>query len=271
MALVRKALGLVQAFPTSRTPPSDLLKLIRQLYPIDPGLPLIRLGPDGDGGYLVPDDLEGIEACFSPGVSHTSGFEQDCSRRGMRVFLADASVDKPAISDVNFAFIKQHIGAVSIPPFTPLESWAGSACPGPGDLLLQMDIEGSEYETLLSAPDALLRRFRIIVIEFHDLELLWSRPWYGLVSRAFEKLLQTHVCVHNHPNNGFKPFKMGKLAIPSLLEMTFLRRDRLKKSTPVLRFPHPLDRDNTPHPSYSLPDCWYQHSLPAASNQSTGA
>lgn len=36
---------------------------------------LIRLGPNGDGGYLVPDDLTGIEACFSPGVCATSEFE----------------------------------------------------------------------------------------------------------------------------------------------------------------------------------------------------
>ena len=29
---------------------------------------LIRLGSNNDGGYLVPNDLKGISACFSPGV-----------------------------------------------------------------------------------------------------------------------------------------------------------------------------------------------------------
>ena len=27
------------------------------------------IGGAGDGGYLVPDDLDGIEYCFSPGVN----------------------------------------------------------------------------------------------------------------------------------------------------------------------------------------------------------
>ena len=29
---------------------------------------LIRLGNEGDGGYLIPDDLNGIEAGFSVGL-----------------------------------------------------------------------------------------------------------------------------------------------------------------------------------------------------------
>jgi hypothetical protein len=38
-------------------------------------VPLIRLGADGDGGYLVPDDLEDVAACFSPGVDDRASFE----------------------------------------------------------------------------------------------------------------------------------------------------------------------------------------------------
>jgi hypothetical protein len=35
------------------------------------------------------------------------------------------------------------------------------------DFLLQMDIEGGEYLTLLATPQEVLRRFRIIVLEIH--------------------------------------------------------------------------------------------------------
>ncbi len=37
-------------------------KLIQSLYPYRTQFNLIRLGPKEDGGYLVPDDLDGIEA-----------------------------------------------------------------------------------------------------------------------------------------------------------------------------------------------------------------
>ena len=36
---------------------------------------LLRIGGDSDGGYLLPDDLENISSCFSPGVSDIFDFE----------------------------------------------------------------------------------------------------------------------------------------------------------------------------------------------------
>ncbi|MCU0317661.1 MAG: hypothetical protein MUC92_13840 [Fimbriimonadaceae bacterium] len=58
------------------TSKEDILSLIAKLRPIRGQHELIRLGPDEDGGYLVPDDLEGIVACFSPGVNTVSRFTQ---------------------------------------------------------------------------------------------------------------------------------------------------------------------------------------------------
>ncbi len=60
---------------------------------IDPGIDLIRVGGDADGGYLIPDDLAGIEACFSPGVDTVATFERDMVARGIPCHLIDASVD----------------------------------------------------------------------------------------------------------------------------------------------------------------------------------
>jgi hypothetical protein len=35
---------------------------------------LIRIGRNGDRAYLVPDDLEGIDACLSPRVNNFKNF-----------------------------------------------------------------------------------------------------------------------------------------------------------------------------------------------------
>ena len=51
---------------------------------------LIRLGNDGDGGYLVPDDLNGIEACFSPGVAGNVNFEKALALDPTGAFVPDA-------------------------------------------------------------------------------------------------------------------------------------------------------------------------------------
>jgi hypothetical protein len=251
-------LALRGEFPTRLTERSPVRGLVERLHPVKPGKELIRLGPRDDGGYLVPDDLHGIEACFSPGVNLVSGFEKDCADRGMKVFLADASVERPAEAHGLFAFTKKFVGVTTSSDFVTLDDWVAASLPGSsGDLLLQMDIEGFEYEVLLGASDRLMRRFRIIVAEFHDLDQLWSRPFFRLASRAFEKVLQTHACVHIHPNNDRRPLRKGGLSIPPLAEFTFLRKDRIGNSSYATVFPHPLDGDNTDKPHYPLPACWY--------------
>ena len=69
--------------------------------------------------------------------------------------------------------------------------------------------------------------------------------------------MQTHACVHIHPNNIEGSLKKGGLDIPRVMEFTFLRKDRIKHSDYKINFPNPLDCDNTPNPHLVLPKCWY--------------
>lgn len=247
-----------KTFLTDRSRKADVQRLIAALRPVAMSRPLIRMGPSGDGGYLVPDDLDGIGACFSPGVSTEAGFELDCAELGMQVFLADASVDQPPSSHENFEFRKNFIGANTYADFVTLAQWVReSDCLSSQDLLLQMDIEGAEYEALLATPTDLLRRFRIMVIEFHDLDQLWNRRFFSIAEAVFKKLLDTHVCVHLHPNNYYPLFEFEELAIPPLLEITLVRRDRCPVNMGRAVLPHSLDVDNTSNPPVELPRYWF--------------
>ena len=112
-------------------------------------------------------------------------------------------------------------------------------------------------QAILAASDPLLRRFRIIVAEFHHLDHLWSEPFFRIARAAFEKILQTHACVHIHPNNADGVLLKEGLEIPPVMEFTFQRRDRLTSAQPRSDFPSPLDRDNTPGSTVVLPACWH--------------
>jgi hypothetical protein len=251
--------GTLPFFPTKTTDAERVHALIRRLHPVSCDRELIRLGPEGDGGYLVPNDLQGIEACFSPGVSNVVGFERDCADMGMRVFMADASVEHPPEVHPRFQFIKKFIGSTTQGEFISFEEWVnGSAIDSHADLLLQMDIEGCEYDTLLSIPNGLQMRFRIIVVEFHHLDHLFSEPMFSIYSKAFEKVLSTHTCVHIHPNNVRRALTVGTLEIPQIAEFTFLRNDRISHPKFAQQFPHPLDRDNVENASLCLPKSWYR-------------
>lgn len=68
-----------------------------------------------------------------------------------------------------------------------MSTWISKYDHSNNDLMLQMDIEGSEYEVLLDLDDDLLRRFRIMVIEFHDLDELFNKFSFKLINLVFKK------------------------------------------------------------------------------------
>jgi hypothetical protein len=255
---IMRVLSFGKLFPDAMTDQAALKSLFKRLRPVRAARELIRLGPHGDGGYLVPNDLDGIEGCFSPGVSLVSGFEMDCANFGMKVFLADRSVDRPAELHERFHFTKKFVGVTTSDDFMTIDDWVAASLPASKeDLILQIDIEGYEYESFLGMSDDLMRRFRIIVAEFHDIDHLWNLLFFRLASRTFDKILQTHKCVHIHPNNCLPPLIKDGISLPPMLEFTFLRNDRDFNPSYLDKFPHPLDFDNTNLPHIALPKCWY--------------
>lgn len=258
-----KIIDLNNYLEVSRTPKYKIELLIEKLHPYKLDTDLIRIGPNGDGGYLIPNDLEGIAACFSPGVDLTSGFEEDCFNLGMQIFLADRSVEKPNLnlSSDKYNFICKYIGWTNNKDFITIDEWVDSAkIDKNSDLLLQMDIEGAEYFTILNLSDSILNRFRIIIIEFHELQNLWNNGFYALAIEVFNKILQTHTCIHIHPNNNRGIDSHLGIEIPRLAEFTFLRNDRISKEEYQNEFPNKLDFDNTDKIHISLPQNWYKKS-----------
>jgi len=237
----------------------DLRGLIRSLRAEDCGRDLVRIGGDADGGYLLPDDLEGIEYCFSPGVSSIADFENQIADRGIRSFMADYSVSEPPVMRPEFCFERKYLGATEDDVFTTLASWKRRHLGDySGEMILQMDIEGFEYEVLLNIPDDLLNQFRIVVIEFHHLDRLFDPYMFQYYSGCFRKLLKYFHVAHIHPNNWDAVTSRDGIEIPHMLEFTFYTRRRACPRGMASRFPHPLDRDNVPDKhSLALPRCWY--------------
>lgn len=245
-----------------RTTSEPLLKaFFERIKPIRTQFDLIRVGGNGDGGYLVPNDFEGIKVCFSPGVSITSTFEDDLARRGIKSYMADYSVDGPPSANPLFDFEKLFLGAENNNVYITLDSWVAKKIQGdPGDMILQMDIEGGEYDVLFQTPSTLLRKFRIVVIEFHKLDGLLDQYGYKMVNQTFAKLLEDFEIVHIHPNNSDRIVRSLKYSIPPTMEFTFLRKDRVKQRSPLKEFPNKLDfTSKTSKPDFNLPPCWYNN------------
>jgi hypothetical protein len=193
----------------------------------------------------VPDDLDGIVACVSPGVDRVATFERDMLARGVRTFQIDASVEQSPLDDPRNVFERKFLGIRTHGEFVTLDDWvAGKMGDAPGDLVLQMDIEGAEWLTLAVASDAVLDRFRVVVLELHGLDQVVHGFGSQLFQPVLEKLAARFDVVHLHANNVFATVHTRHFEIPPVVEITLLRKDRSRRREPVARLPHPLDRDN---------------------------
>ena len=226
---------------------------------------LIRIGGDADGGYLIPDIFNRIAYCLSPGVADTADFEAELSRRyDIKSFMIDGSVASAPLADENFHFTKKFLGCRTNGDFITLSDWMESVLDAGEDnhgMILQMDIEGGEYDVLTFESTATLSRFAAMIIEFHHLERLFGPHFLDMTSVLFEKLYRNFAICHVHPNNYSGVISLNGIDMPNVIEVTFLRHDLADKfkSASALSLPHPLDRKNASHkPDIGMPKIWWK-------------
>jgi hypothetical protein len=253
---------------------AEVLEVFDILKPKASTTALIRIGGDHDGSYLVPDDLEGIAACYSPGVNRIKYFEDFLADRyGITSHMCDFSCDvdeletplKPGMQ----TFLKKWLDVEPGADHISLEQWIKQNQVD-GDLLLQMDIEGAEYRNILATDNETLARFRVMVLEVHGLGAMLDRPTLrGVIAPFFRKLARDFTCVHAHPNNCCGDFLVSgtDVRIPNVLELTLLRNDRFVEAPGPPSLPHPLDvACNMPdRPPLFLSDAWSDHQRTLAS------
>ena len=225
---------------------------------------LIRVGGKGDGGYLLPDILKEMKYCFSAGVGDISKFEKELSQKyNIKSFMADASVKSPPEDDKNFIFIKKFLGSKTNNNFISLEEWVSQSIKTNQDdnKILQMDIEGSEFEVLTYASADSLSKFSLMIIEFHGLQNLCNRFFLKMIKANFQKIYSHFSICHVHPNNYSGIYNIGPIKIPSSIEVTFVRKDLVEKikSNSKISLPHVLDQKTVDDiPDINMPKIWWK-------------
>ena len=227
----------------------ELQDLLLNLRPHSNGYTLIRVGGNGDGGYLIPDDLTNIEACFSAGSDKLMDFEKHLeSEYGIKSFILDKAEKKPFGLSEYQEFRDGWLGTVDDSQTVTLETWMSEAkLNSPGDFLLQMDIEGAEYKSIECTSNEVLERFRIIVIEFHNLDnFLNFNGFQTLYKPVFDKLVTSFDIVHFHANNCCGNWSLQDFDFPRVVEITFHRKDRRLTPLEQIATSSVLDRKNVP-------------------------
>ena len=234
--------------------------LIKSLFIYSTGHDPIRIGnKNGDGGYLVPDIINKIEYCFSPGVGNQTSLEDELlSKYKIKSFLLDGTVNYEGVHH----FIKKNLDTFNSPNTITFESWLSKFpdIKNNNNLLLQLDIEGHELEFLLNTDLDILKRFKIIVIEFDNFNDLDNDVVLNFYIKIFNKLLKKFTVFHIHPNNNGKKEVYHDMELPSLLEITFINNEEVKTKRKIdYELPHYLDVKNiSDRKDIKLPKFFYQ-------------
>jgi hypothetical protein len=223
-------------------------KAISQLLGVfDPvGKDFIRLGNEHDGGYVIVDTITYLDAVLSLGVGSDISFEEALSAHVKRIDLYDHTVLQPPITIKNSTFYRLGISGEPRPEFVTL-SQAVDTFRASDNILLKMDIEHSEWAVLAGASSITLNRFQQVVVEFHGLLELIKPECAREMIEALRRINETHRLVHLHVNN-YEPIAfVGGVAVPNVLEATYLR----KTEADFIQIPRPrglcLNRPNNPN------------------------
>ena len=170
----------------------QIINFFQKIMPVDNGYELIRVGSSGDGGYLVPNDLEGIAVCISPGFGKLSEFEKALNSHNIGSIIVDQEIENDT-SYIKFEkyFLSTHsdesLRLISLNDLLTKMNLNNLET----DLILQMDIEGDEWLILQSVEINLLKKFRIMIIEFHSLPNLQNKYVFeNIMVPAINKILK---------------------------------------------------------------------------------
>ena len=234
-----------------------LAQALNLLEPKSVDAPLTRVGSKSDGGYVMIDHLEG-GVVYSFGVGGNSWWDMVMESKGYHVYMYDHTVDgivkdrKPyeVPEGQNLFFHKLGIGSKNTKTLRTVDQLIiDNGHEEQQGMILQCDIEGSEWDVFSNLSQVTLSKFDQILLEFHTLDrALIDDVFYSKMYRTFEVLAEQFIPFHVHGNNCTKPpsFKVNGKVVPTTLEVSFVNRDFASVTDQIPRFPTELDFPNRP-------------------------
>ncbi len=229
---------------------------------------MIRLGKDGDGGYVSPvEPLQNADLLFGYGIDVDASFEEDfVAKFGKKVYAFDCGNDKWPSNNPKITFIKECVGTKpgnsqvwhrSSSGFNPnldgteiFDSFNNHLKKFNAlgkKIALKIDIEGGEYDSIEYIDKKTIPFIETIIVELHHLDKL---EYQKKALSLLKFLNKNFTIVHAHAQNpapvvsfNEKRIDFSKL-LPSMIELTFVNNKYTKKGKKVNKhnYSEKLDR-----------------------------
>lgn len=205
--------------------------------------PLVRIGKNADGGYVMLDDFERIEACYSFGIGAEVSWEESMAAKNIDVYCYDHTIDCMPRDNVKIHFFRNGIAGSDSSDgiFKSMGTFLRQNKSQTDNLILKMDVEGAEWEFLQKVEKNVLSCFKQMTFELHDLT---DESRGREVLFCLNKLRETHQPVWIHGNNAGLSEKSGIYIVPQMLEITYVRKDSYRLEECEYDCPIHLDYPN---------------------------
>jgi hypothetical protein len=213
---------------------------------------LKRYGSRNDGGYLMCENLvQGVESAYSYGISTEDDWGCDVSRQfSVLIHQYDCFTEhRPTCDGGQFIFHDECVGdaaeTIEGRLFDTIANQIAKNGDGGKRLLMKLDIEGAEWDSLLATPDAVLDGLDQLPMELHGVN---EPRFLDLVRR----LKTGFYLVNLHFNNWACTTKLAPM--PSHVYQVLWVNKRvgvLDPDAPIPAPPSPLNAPDNPRG----PDC----------------
>ena len=198
-------------------------------------------GGKSDGSYVTLDDFQDIKIAYSFGIDNNIIFDKSFER-GIVVYMYDhtiSSLPKSAIYNSKYHWEKIGItGKNQTNPYlkTLEELMERNGHMSEKNMILKMDVENCEWDSLKDVPEEVLKQFKYILMEFHfeteDTELYYN---------VLKKLSKNHQVFHLRCNGRKVIATFGNNRICKYLEVSY-----------VIKENNTFDVDDTIYPVYEF-------------------
>lgn len=204
----------------------------------------IRVGGDNDGAYIMLDAFQRGMRAYSFGIGSNVTWDLSMAECGIDVFMYDHTISGLPVSHDMFHFQRYGVASQDKPKkrlFSLDTLLKNNGDEENYDLILKMDVEGAEWEVFDSVETDILERFSQITLELHGMA---DQGRQAEIIRVLEKLNRTHQAVWLHGNNASYAERAGDIMIPSLLEVTYVRKKDFQFYESSCTFPLDIDMPN---------------------------
>jgi len=233
-----------------------MVEALRFLRPVSIDASLTRIGSKGDGGYVMVDSFDQPSNIYSFGVGGNSWWDMVMETKGYHVYMYDHTVDyieKDGLpyevpEGQNLFFNKIGIGNKTTNKLKTVQQIIeDNEHQNKNDMILQCDIEGSEWEVFANISQNTLSHFSQILLEFHTLHKgIDDDLFYENMYNSFKNLTEQFIPFHVHGNNCSVPpfFTVKGKIVPTTLEVSFVNKNIVSITKEIPTFPTELDFPN---------------------------